>query len=642
MKKYIYLVLFFYFCFPKLYSQQDSLESDSYTLKEIEVFTDRLHDFSSGSKILSIDKKILEENQSGNLSNVLAQHSPLFIKNYSISGLSTPSFRGSGAGHTAILWNGINIQSPTNGLIDFKLIPISFIDQLTLQYGGSSSLWGSGAIGGSIHLNNSAVFNQGFTANASVSLGSFDNKQENIGLGYSNDKISISGKAFFKNAKNDFNFENTAQLGSPEQTISNAETRQNGLILNNYFKINKNQIVNLHAWYQYNDRNLPPSMTINQSKSNQKDKSFRSIAEWKIKKTKESYSLRIAYFNEELLYTDSLISLESKNNFQTLIAETEAKFEIGKNQFLNLGINNTYNSALTKNYLGLKDRNRTALFVSHHLQLFSRVIKITSSFRQEFIFNGDGPFTFSEGVETWLMKTFRFRGNISKNYRIPNLNDLFWTPGGNPDLLSENSWNYESAIAFIKCIDNFSLDAEITAFSNNVTNWIIWLPNNMSVWSPQNILNVWARGLEYDLSISKKINKFKIDVSGQYNFVRSTNEKTESANNAALHKQLIYVPSQKAMGNIRLTYKGYSLAFIYNYIGYRYTTSDNKSYLNPYQLVDIYFNKSFFIQNYTAQLFLQANNILNESYQAIAYYAMPGASYLAGISISFNQKNKQQ
>ena len=56
--------------------------------------------------------------------------------------LSTISFRGTGAGHTSVIWNGVNINQPTIGQTDFSLFPVFAFDDIRIFYGASSSIFG--------------------------------------------------------------------------------------------------------------------------------------------------------------------------------------------------------------------------------------------------------------------------------------------------------------------------------------------------------------------------------------------------------------------------------------------------------------------------------------------------------------------
>ena len=69
--------------------------------------------------------------------------------------VASPSFRGTNASQTAVLWNGIPINSMFTGQTDFNTILTGSIDKLTIRSGSGSVPFGSGAIGGSILFDNS-------------------------------------------------------------------------------------------------------------------------------------------------------------------------------------------------------------------------------------------------------------------------------------------------------------------------------------------------------------------------------------------------------------------------------------------------------------------------------------------------------
>jgi vitamin B12 transporter len=259
---------------------QEILSDSIYQVEEVIVSANRLSAFATGSKIEVIDSNVLQQNSNNSLADLLAQQTQVFVKSYSIAGLSTPSFRGTNANQTAILWNGFNLSSPMNGGLDLALMPVNFANNIKLQYGGSGALWGSGAIGGTIHLNNTPTFNKGFSASTSLSYGSFDDYQENVAVAISTKKFISTTSFFHREAKNNFKFTNTAKFGKPSEYLKNAEIRQDGILQENYFKINKHQNISFRLWYQNNNRNIPASMTSKVSEATQNDASTRSTLEW--------------------------------------------------------------------------------------------------------------------------------------------------------------------------------------------------------------------------------------------------------------------------------------------------------------------------------------------------------------------------
>jgi iron complex outermembrane receptor protein len=620
---------------------QESVADTIRQLKVVEVSSSRLILFSNANKSETLDSTLLDRYASSNLADILVNESQIFIKSYGLGSLATTSFRGAAASHTSVLWNGFNLQSPMNGIIDLSLIPANFMNNVAIQYGGAGALWGTGAVGGSIHLSNFSENNKGVTVATTNSFGSFSDKKQQVNVEFSKKRLVSSLKVFNHEAKNDFPFINIAQYGKPEQKQTNAELKEYGFLQENYFTINNYQKINTRFWYQSNDRNIPPSMTQNISVSNQKDEFYRATAEWQRVKEKLTLLVRAAYFDEFLSFTDSLINIENKSRTKVFISEGETRFSISKYDLLNIGVNNTYSEAITEDYVENSHQNRTAVFASYKLHSKNNNWDAVLSARQEFIENKTIPLAPSIGIKGKILRHFYIKANAAKHYRIPTFNDLYWAQGGNPNLLPENGWSEEACLEHLYNFKMVSWELSATAFNRNIDNWIIWLPNNYGIWSPENILTVWSRGLEYKVKISFRKNKFNFQLSGLYNYILSTNEKSSTANDASLDKQLIYVPIQNAQGSITIGYKGTIINYTQIYTGYRYTLSDNSKYLKPYSVANINVSQTFLIGTSKIKVFAQFNNVWNETYQVLAYRAMPLFNYQIGLSMLFNQPNQK-
>ncbi len=622
---------------------QQSITDTTFQLKEIVVTANRLQNFSSGTKIQKIDSANFSQYKSGNLTNLLENESPLFIRSYGLGSLAVSSFRGGSANHTAILWNGFNLNNPMNGQFDFSLIPNNFINSVNIQYGGTSSLWGSGAVGGVIHLNSYPKFNSGINFSAGSSVGSFESYRENGEIEISKEKWISSIKFFNASAKNNFEFQNIFLVDSPKQKQTNAELKQYGFLSENYFRINENQKIDFRFWYQKSDRNIPPTMLLMVNKSNQKDESYRITSEWQRVGEKINCFARVAYFDENLVYSDYTYHYESFNHSQTFIAETEAKIQLHKNHFINFGLNNTFSQAVSDGYSYQPKQNRLAGFASYRINSTDQKINATFSAREELIKNTFVPFTFSLGSEYNFVHWLSAKANISKVYRLPAFNDLYWTPGGNPNLLPENGYSEEIGI-ILKPFSEHSIiffSFEPTIFSRKMNNWILWLPSQ-NYWMPQNILEVWSRGMETKSELIFKLNSLKLKTSVLTNYVVSTNEKSISENDNSIDKQLIYVPMYSGHGKFSAEYKGFLFSCSQNYTGYRYTSTDNYEYIEPFMLTNLYASQKIQFNNFSLNFFVQINNLFNKNYQVLRYRAMPARNYQAGISIQFNKSNNSK
>ena len=84
-----------------------------------------------GTTRTEIDTMVLRENVVNSLADILSQSTSVFIKNYGRGTLATASFRGTAPSHTQVLWNGMKINSPMLGQVDFSLIPSYFINDIS-------------------------------------------------------------------------------------------------------------------------------------------------------------------------------------------------------------------------------------------------------------------------------------------------------------------------------------------------------------------------------------------------------------------------------------------------------------------------------------------------------------------------------
>jgi len=621
------------------YAQMLGIKDTAYVTKEVVVTSERLSTFSAGSKITEIDSSAIAQNSTNTLAELLAGQSQVLVKSYSLSGLASSSIRGMNASQTAVLWNGFNLSSAMNGMQDLALLPVNFVNRVKVQYGGAGALWGSGAIGGSIHLNNKPEFNKGITLGRTLSWGSFRDIQDNVTLEFSKNKFISSTKFFQHQAQNNYAYTNVGKYGKPVEQLQNAQMEQRGILHENYLKLSESQNVSVRFWLQNNSRHIPTSMTSSTGKAIQEDNALRLTTEWQCIQKKVSYFSRVAYFNEKLQYTDPAISLISVSYSSAFIAETETKISISKLHTLNLGINNTYNSAITKNYTFSPTQNRTSFFCSNLFTNNSANFKFIGSVREEIISNGLNPFTFSLGSELRILKNFRLRGNLVKNYRIPTFNDLYWAQGGNPNLLPENGYSEEIGLGYMACKNNFAIDYETAVFNSNVQDWIMWIPNTVGIWSPENVQKVWSRGVENDVKIYYTLGKVKFNTGFHYQYILTTAEEIMTKEQSSLHKQLLYTPTEKAIFNFGINNRNLKVQLNYNYIGYRYTTTDNTQFLDPFATLGLDLSKSFTVKNFQVTTFFQANNLTNVAYQMIAYFATPGRSFQFGLSINFNKPN---
>jgi iron complex outermembrane receptor protein len=609
-------------------------------LSQVQISASRLNTFTTGLKIISMDSLTIERSRFNNLDEMIARETPLYIKSYGQGSLATIAFRGTAATHTGIYWNGIQLNPPNIRLFDLSLAPGAYFNSIQILSGGSGSLFGSGNIGGSIHLNNEPVFNRGLSALASLSAGSFNDFGAFAKVIASGKKFYSSTALLYKTSENDFSYQN---LSNEEVTQQNAAYEHYGLMQDLYWQFHTKWLAGASVWMQSTFREIPATMVSKPSEASQEDQSVKSILQLKHFHLKGYTSFKLAYFHDDLHYRDpgsQIVSdQDSKIITDKIIAEMQDNRQLFSNTSLNTGINFSYEAGESNNYEGFVKQNQLGFFASLLQNIPTWKWLINLNLRQDLTEGYAVPFTPALGLEGKIWKFLSGKANISRNFRIPSFNELYWKPYGNLDLEPEKSWNEEvSLIAKIgKPSGMHSSEFTTTIYNSNVTNWIVWVPDG-SDWQPENIRQVWSRGFEFTGNTSVQLARFIIKLNEGYTYARSTNENKVYNNDNSYKKQLIYVPVHRMFMNLFLSSYGYQLNYNFTLTGQRFTTSDNNQFLPWYTIHNLTIGKEFKIKKDAIGLQFDINNLLNENYQAIAYYPMPGRSYKISINFKFNSK----
>jgi iron complex outermembrane receptor protein len=381
---------------------------------------------------------------------------------------------------------------------------------------------------------------------------------------------------------------------------------------------------------------VPPILLQDVGTDHQHDRALRTTAEWRRTGDKVTSFVRAAWFNEELWWYGSGADSAAYSRSRTLVTEGEMRFRRGESHLFGIGVHGTFAEAVADGYSAGRRQDRAALFASYRFRPRGGRFTGTASIHQEMADGSPVPFTWSAGGEYRLRPALTAKTNVSRLFRLPTLNDLYWTPGGDPDLLPESGYGGELGVALkYGSGERFGVEAELTTYQRTMDNWIIWLPAG-SYWSPQNLMQVWSRGIEFRGEATGRVGQVQVTVGVMTNYTVSTNERAKSANDASVDKQLIYVPMYSGHARLGLAYKELSITGLTSYTGYRYTSTDNRSYLEPYWLSNAWLAYRLRpMKRYTVSLQAQCNNIFAAEYQVMLNRPMPLRSYQLGISVRF-------
>ncbi len=503
------------------------------------------------------------------------------------------------------------------------------MDHLELNYGGNTAKWGSGAIGGVVNINNEKSLHNGLQIHAHSQMGSFGRWTQQAQIDIGNKRLTTSTKYFHQQAKN--NFPIRTATGSRRQ--SHAHIRQDGLLNELYWNPRPMHKLSLHTWLQRTHKEIPPTTVQNRSEAKQSDQTLRTVLNWNNTRNQSIVLGRLGYTVESIDFIDPLAGVDSKSQFQTIFGEGEWQLYPTKRTTLQAGITTTWMWAQSDGYYSTESQSRVATFLSFQHQIHTWILQLTA--RQERVDGNFVPLVTHLGVSGNIHTNLLLSAKISKNYRLPTLNNLYWTPGGNPDLKPEEGWSQEMTIKISDPPGHFPLSYSITAFNRNIRNWILWaLQDGQSFWSAFNLARVWSRGLEQRITFQQNISTIQTHISGGYDLVWSTNEKAIELPKIEAGEQLIYVPRHQAFGKFELKYNRWTTTYFHTYTGK--VNSINLDPLSDYHLAT--FSIQYYIPHLhgSCQVSLRIDNVWNTQYRVIEYRAMPGRNFLFGVSLSTN------
>ncbi len=600
-------------------------------LETVTITASRFRQLPAGYHSITLDSNRLQSIPALSIAELLQQNTSIFIKSYGLGSLTTSAIRGASAQHTAVVWNGFPIQSPMLGQLDLALLPASFTDEVQVQYGGNGALWGSGAVGGVLQLNNVLPFDKGWQVRLNNQIGSFGQWHNDVKVSFSNQTFANATRLLHQTANNDFPYHITP--GTAEKRQQNAGFQQLALLQENRFYIKSNQSLGFRFWLSQAQQEIPPTTTQNFSVAKQDNAFVRTALDWQLAHKQWVVQIRSGVFYDFIHYQDSIAGVDSPSHSWSSISEAEAQWNLHAQHRIHIGVHHTFAFGEAEGYPDGQEQKQSALFAAYHWQSRDGKWRARTSARQG-LANGDlipfvPSFALEKDVTNWLI----FKGNVTRNFRLPTLNDLYWQPGGNPNLQAEEGWAEEVSLQTLWKRANYTFEYTITGFNRKVHNWILWVPGN-SFYSPQNIAEVWSRGIEQRLHFKFQISKVKFDLSSGYDWIRSTQERASTE--SYLKKQLIYVPEQQAFGRLELHWQNLQFSYQEQFNGLVFTRSDNSTSLPGYKLgfLNVRYGHSF--SHFKGNIFLQINNLWNEEYRVIERRRMPGRGYQLGVTLDFH------
>ncbi|MEP0712060.1 MAG: TonB-dependent receptor, partial [Algoriphagus sp.] len=437
---------------------------DTVKLAEVEIYAPALDRFAQGQKVINWQKADLENFQGRSLADILQEQSPVFVRQYGAGMIASPSFRGTSAGHTAVFWNGLPINSPSLGQSDLSILPISAVDQVSLQFGNAGALFGNEAIGGSIHLASQPSFGKGLELALLQQAGSFGLLNTHVTGGFSTPNFSTKTRIYRDFSKNNFPYKDLGQLGTPEVNEDHAQVEQMGWAQDLGWNLNERNQLKAAVWWHKANREVQPVMGST-TQDEQEDQGVRAVLDYFYFGKKSIWNLKTGFVQDKMLFNESL------NQTTQYFASGDWDQTFSEKWNTKAGIRYTLAKGELSTYT--EDDTRVELYQSTKYSA-SDNLSFSLNLRQLIYAGTFAPFTPGLGMD-WSFwrkgnQAFQLKTSAGKGFKVPTLNDRFWNPGGNPALKPEESLSGEIGLAW-SGTGKFTWNQSMTYYRMSVDNW---------------------------------------------------------------------------------------------------------------------------------------------------------------------------
>lgn len=651
-------------------SESDTL---SFNLEEFEV-VGRQRPYSEVIPSQRLNGEQLESLNSHSVADAVRYFSGVQIKDYGgVGGVKTVDIRSMGTNHMGVFYDGIQLGNAQNGQIDLGKFSLDNIEEISMYNGQKSEIFQSAkdfGSAGTIYLRTRHprfIHGKKFNLNLTFRTGSFGLINPSVRFEYKvSDNVSASINAEYTNAHGRYKFRYRKMFSDGTLAWDTTAVRQNGDIealrmeAGVFGRIDGGKW-NLKAYYYDSEKGIPGAIVNNVWKNSQRQWDRNFFAQGSLqKRVGERYEFMVnaKYARDYMRYLNpdtTLMYLDNQFWQDEIYVSTANKYTILQNWDIDLSVDYQWNS-LDATLVNFAYPERHSLLAAFATAFSWQRLKAQASILGTFVFDNSNirsgenqigkrinkysnftPAVFAsyQPIEN---RDFNIRAFYKRIFRMPTFNDLYYTDIGNADLKPEYATQYNVGIQhrwnFAKTVfRSFNVTAD--AYYNEVTDKIIAVPKGTGQyrWMMMNIGKVHITGVDVTAQLSMTL-PYDIVLNGQLNYTfqkaQDYTDPTDNADEAGTYKgQIAYIPWHSGSTILNASWKGVGLNYSFIYVGERYHNSSNipANYEQPWYTHDLSASYAFNVGKVGLKATLEVNNLLNQQYEVIMNYPMPGRNF---------------
>ena len=621
-----------------------------------------------------LNGELLEQLNTHSVADALRYFSGIQLKDYGgVGGIKTVNIRSMGTHHLGISYDGIQLGNAQNGQIDLGQFSLDNVEEITLYNGQKSAIFQPASDfgnAGAIYIRTKApeFSMHNYKLRFKTQYGSSDMfRFSTLWEQKLSETVSSSLSAGFLTASGKYKFRYERRFPNGQTAWDTTAVRNNGDIHAERIEANLFGRLDNGGWqlkgYLYNSaRGIPGAIVNNVWRRGERQQDMNTFVQADFNKNiGESFSTRwlakYAYYNTHYVNKDTTqLPVDNRYKQQELYISTANVLELLPNWSASLSydfkwnklnadtynfafptrISNLVSLATAVDYKHLKaqgsllatfihDRShRTAAANSSLFTLHSSLTKLTPAlFVNIYPFKG----TF-----------FSMRAYVKKSFRMPTFNDLYYTDMGNANLVPESALQYDAGFALNKHFEHGVIrhaEMHFDAYYNTVHDKIVAYPKGQQFrWTMLNLGKVHIKGIDVEAEADFQIGKDLVATArAQYTY-QDARDVTDPAD-SYYNDQIPYIPWHSGSAIVGLSYKNWDLNYSFIYAGERYDEQENILYnhMEPWYTSDLSLVCRFQWQKVLWRAQLDVNNILDQDYEVIVNYPMPGRNYALTLSV---------
>jgi iron complex outermembrane receptor protein len=330
-------------------------------------------------------------------------------------------------------------------------------------------------------------------------------------------------------------------------------------------------------------------------------------------------------------YKDADISLASSHFNETAGLLMKSTLILSPNIQLRTGID----AAITRiksSDAGDHDRQQSslhALLTWLFWQKKNTLFNFSLAGRGEY-YSGIGTIFLPRAGINFIIKDWQLFISSGYNFRVPTLNELYWQPGGDPNLKPEKSMAYEAGAGYswkgvLKGKINLSF------YYTNLDEMIRWYPTNTGLWRPKNLDRVVSKGMEVLLKFDLIPELAKASIDYKYGLSKLVG--TTTVDQELVGNRLAYQPSTEVKAMIDVNFNDIRIGAGVDYMSFRYTTlaNLNDQILPSATVYHLFIDYTLSWQLLKVMVYGKINNLFQKEYQYINQYPLPLQPWKVGL-----------